>query len=140
MAAINLVPRIFFRFLGLPADAESADIVVAAVGHKNVVEVPQADRAVVLKDLSPVVVLDGVLDRELLQVLDLVFRYFGLYSDLRRVRDRLRVALLELEVCSLLFFEFRLVQAKISCLKLEATTTIVVIPVAVWRISAVVPA
>ena len=57
MTAQDLILFILFRLFGLPANAKSADVILAAVGDENVVEVSQANWAVILVDISLLPVL-----------------------------------------------------------------------------------
>lgn len=52
MTAKNFVILILLGFLSLPSYTQSADVIIATVRHQDVVEVPQANRAVVFVYVS----------------------------------------------------------------------------------------
>lgn len=52
MTAIDLVAGVFLGLLGLPADAQPTDVIFTAVWYQDVVEIPEANWAVILKNVS----------------------------------------------------------------------------------------
>jgi NifU-like protein involved in Fe-S cluster formation len=68
MDTSNYIVACSFSFFGHFSDAKSADIVTAAVGHKDVVEVPETDWTTVFIDIVFIFL-------EVVDALDLVLRY-----------------------------------------------------------------
>ena len=81
MAAQYSIVLILLGFLGLPPDAKSADVVIATTRDEHVVEVAQADWAVVLEFVALLLGLVGVLYRIGIDELYIAFLEVSIDSD-----------------------------------------------------------
>ena len=81
MTAFDYVLIVSLRFLCLLANAMTANIVVTAGGHKNMIEITQTDWAVVFKHLALLARLLSPSSRILVLALNLLFAVFGDDSD-----------------------------------------------------------
>ena len=51
MRALYTVIFVFLCFFGLPANAQSADVIVATIRNEHVIEIPETNWAVILINL-----------------------------------------------------------------------------------------
>ena len=77
VATLDAVVWVTLGPLRLPADAQAADVVPAAVGDQNVVEVAQTNRAVEFIGLAELLGLWRVIPRVLVDRLDVIFLELG---------------------------------------------------------------
>lgn len=73
VAAQNLIIEFLLGLFGLPPDAQTADVVVATARNQHMVEVPQADRTVVLELVPQFLGFGRVLCRVGIDALDFLF-------------------------------------------------------------------